>query len=132
METKHELIPPVRKVTAVSGHRRPQVKDYGTLVTSDHEVIRLWADSRQAEPATGEETPSGPATVNVNDDGAGIRFNFPGASPFRPISWEEWFDNFDRNRLLFVYEEQMEDGSASTRHRLMRVEDFKAPADVVV
>lgn len=131
METKRELIPPERKVTAVTAHRRPQVKDTETLVTSDHEVIRLWADSRQAEPATGEETPSGPATVNVNDGGAGLRFNFPGASQFRPIRWEEWFDHFDRNRLLFVYEEQMEDGSASTRYRLMKAEDFKAPAVVV-
>jgi hypothetical protein len=94
-------------------------------------VIRLWADDRQAQPATGEETLSGPATVNVNDGGAGIRFNFPGVSRFRPISWEEWFDNFDRHRLVFVYEEQMEDGGVSTRHRLMRAEDVRASAVVL-
>jgi len=130
MESKRALIPPDTKVTEVTGHAAP-LKNGDTLVTSDHEVIRLWADNRQAKPATGEETPSGPATVDVNDGGAGIRFNFPGMSPFRPISWEEWFDNFDRNHLLFVYEEQMEDGGASTRHRLMRAEDFNARAVVL-
>jgi hypothetical protein len=45
----------------------------------------------------------------VNDGGAGIRFNFPGAARFRPISWEEWFDHFDRWRLVFVYEEDVPD-----------------------
>jgi hypothetical protein len=43
----------------------------------------------------------------VNDGGAGIRFNFPAAAPFRPISWEEWFDNFDRHRLVFIYDEDV-------------------------
>jgi hypothetical protein len=38
--------------------------------------------------------------------GAGIRFNFPGFAPFRPILWDEWFENFDRNDLLFVFEEE--------------------------
>ena len=77
------------------------------IVTRDHDVIRRWAEGRQAEPATGEATASGPATIDVNDGGAGIRFNFPGLQRFRPITWDEWFDNFDRHDLLFVYEEEV-------------------------
>jgi len=50
------------------------------VFTRDHDVIKRWATARQAEPATGEVTDSGPATVNVNDGGAGIRFIFPGTS----------------------------------------------------
>lgn len=42
----------------------------------------------------------------MNDGGAGIRFNFPGFAPFRPISWDEWFGNFDAHDLVFMYEEQ--------------------------
>jgi hypothetical protein len=60
----------------------------------------------QAEPATGEATASGPAGLTVNDMGVGIRFNFPGFGRFRPITWDEWFDNFDRHDLLFVYEQK--------------------------
>ena len=62
-----------------------------------------------AEPATGEATASGPATLKVTDGGAGIRFNFPGIARFRPISWSEWFDNFDFHGLTFVFEEEVAD-----------------------
>ena len=62
-----------------------------------------------AQGGTGEATSSGPATVDVNDGGAGVRFNFPSAARFRPISWEEWFGNFDAYGLTFVYEEEVAD-----------------------
>lgn len=77
--------------------------------TRDHEEIRQWATRYHAEPATGESTPSGPETVRVRDGGAGIRLNFPGIGRFRPISWDEWFEHFDRHHLMFVYEEQIAD-----------------------
>lgn len=88
------------------------------FATRDHEVIRRWAERRQAEPATGEATASGPATVHVFDGGAGIRFNFPGAAPFRPIGWEEWFQNFDRYRLIFIYSEPPTEDVASRAFEL--------------
>src|SRR6476620_9099735 len=79
------------------------------LATKDHGIIQRWAERHNAEPATGEATPSGPATLRVTDGGAGIRFNFPGIARFRPISWTEWFDNFDRHELTFVFEEEVAD-----------------------
>jgi hypothetical protein len=81
-----------------------------SVATRDHDIIRAWAARHSAVPATGEATTSGPATtVNVNDGGVGIRFNFPGFGRFRPIQWEEWFDHFDRHSLVFVYEEDVAD-----------------------
>lgn len=79
------------------------------LITTDHDVIRQWAARHSAEPATGEATASGPATVAVNDGGAGIRFNFPGVARFRPISWEEWFEHFERHGLAFAFDEEVRD-----------------------
>jgi len=76
------------------------------LATDDEELIREWARHHSAEPATGEETSSGPATVMVKDGGVGIRFNFPGVGRFRPITWEEWLQNFRAHDLLFVYERE--------------------------
>jgi hypothetical protein len=81
----------------------------GKAWTRDHDIIRAWVMRHSAEPATGEATRSGPATIDVNDGGVGIRFNFPGVGRFRPISWEEWFEHFDRYRLVFVYEEEVAD-----------------------
>jgi hypothetical protein len=80
-----------------------------TVATKDHDIIRAWAARHSAEPATGEATKSGPATIDVNDGGVGIRFNFPGVGKFRPISWDEWFEHFDRNHLAFLYEEEIAD-----------------------
>ena len=64
----------------------------------------------------------------MNDTGAGIRFNFPGFAPFRAISWNEWFRNFEEYDLVFVYEEQHDDGNhtaatgrtAPARYRLIK------------
>jgi hypothetical protein len=89
--------------------RRSEKSRVRALATKDHNLIRNWALRHRAEPSTGEETVSGPATTRVNDGGAGIRFNFPGFSRFRPISWAEWFDNFDRHGLTFVFEEEVAD-----------------------
>jgi hypothetical protein len=83
----------------------PERRGVRTRATRDREEIRRWAAKHQAEPATGEATASGPATIDVNDGGAGIRFNFPGFGRLRPISWDEWFDNFYRHDLIFVYDE---------------------------
>jgi hypothetical protein len=79
------------------------------LITSDHDTIQRWAARHSAVPATGEATVSGPATVAVNDGGAGIRFNFPGAGFFRPIAWDEWFDNFEAHHLAFAVDEEVAD-----------------------
>ena len=79
------------------------------LATRDRHLIQSWALRHGAEPATGAATESGPATVQVNDGGATIRFNFPGVARFRPISWDEWFEHFDRHGLVFLYEEEVAD-----------------------
>ena len=79
------------------------------LITTDHEVIRRWAARHSAEPSTGEATASGPQTITVNDGGAGIRFNFPAAAPLRPITWDEWFENFEKHDLAFAFDEEVQD-----------------------
>ena len=107
---------PVRRVDASDAGKQPP----GTVLTTDNrDLIREWAAKRAAQPATGEATQSGPATVDVHDGGAGIRFNFPGAAQFRPISWEEWFDNFTRYDLMFVYENDVLGQTPSGRYRLV-------------
>ena len=79
------------------------------IATRDHEEVRRWGARHRAEPATGEATRSGAETVHVRDGGAGIRLNFPGIGRFRPITWDEWFEHFDRHHLMFVYEEEIAD-----------------------
>ena len=122
MKYEGELLPEHRHLTGVSAeHPAGQTAD--VVFTRDHDVIEQWARKRRAEPATGEATSTGPATMNVNDGGAGVRFNFPGAGLYRPITWEEWFANFDRHELAFVYDNDDPSGRLSNRYRIVKAAD---------
>lgn len=107
---------PIRRVDANDAADPPPG---AVLATDDQEVIRAWAARHQAEPATGEATESGPATIDVHDGGAGIRFNFPGVGRFRPIEWAEWFRNFTQYDLMFVYERDAPGQTPSPKYRLV-------------
>src|SRR6188768_1813103 len=117
--TRRTLLPdaePLRRIDPATALAQPA----GSIVaTDDHDLIREWARRHSAEPATGEATRSGPATINVQDGGAGIRFNFPAAARFRSIAWDEWFDNLHRHQLLFVYERDEPGTTSSGRYRLV-------------
>jgi hypothetical protein len=89
------------------------------LATDDPALIREWARRHSAEPATGEATESGPATVDVHDGGTGIRFNFPAVAKYRPITWDEWFENFRQYDLVFLYERDAPGKTPSGRYRIV-------------
>lgn len=79
-----------------------------TLRTRDHDTIRSWAQERGATPTTVPGT--------EHDDHLGVlRLDFPGYGGDRltEVSWDEWFDTFDKRDLEFVYQEHTRDGSQS-------------------
>jgi hypothetical protein len=68
-------------------------------VTINHEEIRQWAEQRCGRPSmvtgTGEE---GHAGI--------LRIDFPGyggRGTLEPISWDEFFEKFEENKLALVY-----------------------------
>jgi Rho termination factor, N-terminal domain len=79
-----------------------------SLVTTSHEVIKAWAEERDATPATVEGTEHG-------DHLGVLRFDFGGGDDknLRQVSWDEWFNTFDVRRLNFIYQEQRSDGRQS-------------------
>jgi hypothetical protein len=83
-----------------------------SLATTNHEVIRQWAEARGGRPATVEGTEHG--------DRAGVlRFDFGDDTPkLRHISWDEWFATFDERGLNFLYQEERKDGRQSNFFRL--------------
>ena len=85
-----------------------------SLVTTNHDVIRQWAEQRGGVPATVRGTEHG-------DHLGVLRFEFPrGGSEDRleQVSWDEWFKTFDERRLNFLYQEERKDGSQSNFFRL--------------
>ena len=105
MESKSSRTP-IDRFTALTSGEPKDNPGMRVVTTRSRATIQRWAAKHSAEPATGEATASGPAVRAVNDTGAGIRFNFPGFARFRPIIWDEWFDNFEENDLMFVFEEE--------------------------
>lgn len=83
-----------------------------SLATTHHEVIKNWAESRNASPATVAGT--------EHDDHLGVlRFDFGGDDDnLQKVSWDEWFDTFDARQLNFIYQEQRSDGRQSNFFRL--------------
>lgn len=84
-----------------------------TLVTANHDVIRRWVEQRGGQPATVPGTEHG-------DHLGVLRVDFPdyGGKDLRHVSWDEWFDTFDKRRLNFLYQEQRSDESTSNFFRL--------------
>lgn len=83
--------------------------------TTDHEEIKRWAEERGAKPAHVRDTGSS------NDVGM-IRLDFPGYSgedSLEEISWEQWFDKFDRSGLALVYQEETAEGDRSNFNKLV-------------
>jgi hypothetical protein len=130
MQTR-SLVPedqPIAFIDIQTEHQHPEVP---VVATADHELIRRWALDRRAEPATGEATDSGPATLSVNDEGTGLRFNFPGVSRFRPINWAEWLRSFDDYSLAFVYDRDEPGRPKSHRYRLVPLPTLQKIAHIV-
>jgi hypothetical protein len=117
--TSRSLLPEEEPARRVDAHSAAEQPPGAVLATDDRELIREWAAHHGAEPATGQATPSGPATADVRDEGTGLRFNFPAAARFRPITWDEWFQNFKDCELMFVYENDVPGQTPSTRYRLV-------------
>jgi hypothetical protein len=89
-----------------------------TLVTTNHDVIRAWAEARGAKPATVPGTERG--------DRLGVlTLDFPGygGENLREVSWDEWFRTFDERGLRFIFQEHTKDGSESNFFRLENPDD---------
>ena len=90
-----------------------------TKTTKDHQKIKSWTDQRDGVPAKVE------GTGYQNDVGL-LRIHFPKASDdkqLQPIAWDEFFTEFEKNNLSFLYQEKKETGELSTFHKLIDAEN---------
>ena len=70
--------------------------------TTDHDTIRKWAEKHKGKPAAVERTHS-------DEDVGIIRIMFPEAphsehDALTEISWEEFFEEFEKKELALLYE----------------------------
>lgn len=72
--------------------------------TTDHDMIRQWAEARGGHPAR----------VKGRGPGGILRIDFdePEES-LEQISWDDFFKIFDENDLAFLHQDETEDGKTS-------------------
>jgi|SRR5579871_4920981 len=88
--------------------------------TRDHDEIRRWAEARHAVPCEVRDTERAGSTGI-------LRFEFPDTpdrndDQLEEISWEEFFEKFDRSNLELLYQEKTADGEPSNFNKLIRSE----------
>lgn len=85
--------------------------------TQDHDEIRKWAEKRGA-------VPSEVAGTENRDEPGLLRFAFPRAKRrnddnLEEISWDQFFEKFDRSNLEMVYQEKTASGRESNFNKLV-------------
>jgi hypothetical protein len=83
--------------------------------TTDHAQIKQWVEERGGHPARVRGTDeNGTAGVLVVD--------YPGYSgtpTLEPISWEEFFQGFEENKLAFLHQDETKAGDNSRFSKLI-------------
>jgi hypothetical protein len=103
------------KTSAASGSKRSG--SAGSITTTDHEEIQQWAEQRGAQPACVKGTGRKKGDIGM------IRLDFPGYSgedSLEHISWEDWFDAFEKNGLALIYQETTSEGERSNFNKLVK------------
>lgn len=83
--------------------------------TTDHDVIRKWAEERGGVPAS---------AAGAGEDDAGLlRIEFRDDSGnLEETDWDTFFQTFDDRGLAFVYQERTSDGEVSRFNKFVRRE----------
>jgi hypothetical protein len=86
--------------------------------TTDHDEIRSWAEERGGVPASVKGT--GKTSKSKGDEAGILRLDFePRDEELEEISWEEFFEKFDKEKLAFLYQEETSDGATSRFHKFI-------------
>jgi len=86
-----------------------------TQMTTDHVTIRRWVEARHGVPAQRRA---------ARDYGAALQIIFPereAPSSVMPMDWTRFFEEFERDELAFVHE-QDHDGEAGYYNRFVKRE----------
>jgi hypothetical protein len=85
-------------------------------ITTDHAEIRRWVEARGGHPATVR------STVGKGHEPGILRIDFPdysGADALEEISWEEFFEKFEKEKLAFLHQNKTSGGKQSRFNKLI-------------
>jgi len=89
-------------------------------ITTDHERIKRWVEERGGKPSAVKETggKSDPGVLRIDYPGF-TGEGYTGEESLREISWEEFFNKFEKQKLAFLYQEETESGAESRFSKLI-------------
>ncbi len=94
--------------------------------TTNHDEIRKWVEARGGRPAKVK------GTERAGESGGGLlRIDYPGYSgeeSLQEITWEQFFDQFEKNKLAFLYQDELESGETSRFSKLIDRDSADAKA----
>lgn len=96
-----------------------------THYTTNHDVIKKWVEERGGSPSVVKDTEGG------SDVGL-LRINYPGYSgqeSLQDIPWSEFFKEFDKKHLVFMYQDRMENGQVSRFSKMVSQQTAQAGED---
>src|SRR3954468_9138206 len=88
-----------------------------SYTTTDHDVIRSWAEARGAVPASVGQTGNG---ADGDSDAGILRLEFRDSADLEEVDWDAFFRTFDDRGLAFVYQEKTSDGTISRFNKFVR------------
>jgi len=81
--------------------------------TTEHDKIRKWAEERGGRPSM----------VDTKGKGGILRIDFGEKEEnLKEISWDEFFEIFDSNKLAFLYQDKTKDGGESRFNKFVERE----------
>jgi len=84
--------------------------------TTDHALIKQWVEKRGGHPARVKGTNEKKATGGV------LVIDYPGYSgtqTLETITWDEFFQGFEDNKLAFLYQDETKAGDESRFSKLI-------------
>lgn len=88
--------------------------------TVEHDEIREWAERLGGRPARAK---------NARSVEQRLRIALPGGNEgeeLEPISWDEWFRDFDANHLAFIYALEPDPGERFPHYKLVGRDSLQA------
>ena len=105
--------------TGIVNAKTNAMSSHSSKTATDLEEIKKWAEKRGGKPTK---------VKGAGNDSAGeglLRIDFPGYSgenSLEEISWEEWYEIFQKNELAFLYQEETAAGKESRFFKLINKE----------
>ncbi len=81
-------------------------------VTTDHDEIKVWAESRGGRPAVLDNS------KGTSGEGV-LRIKFAEEIDLIPINWNQFFEAFDENELALIYQEKTDANETSRYHKIV-------------